>query len=84
MSDFQESWEAAGRFLGMDTSQGVASLVSSSFGSPPVAGDKQDSSSSMFHGFFRLLGFDSDRLNAIAINAIVFIAKMVRLNTAYI
>ncbi|KAG8308137.1 hypothetical protein J6590_007124 [Homalodisca vitripennis] len=80
MADFREGWETAGQFVGLDTSQGVASLVSSSF-SPSTAEDKQyppsAPSTSLFHGFFRLLGFDTSKLNAIAVNAVVFIAKMI-------
>lgn len=75
-------WQAAGRFMGLDPAQGVASLLSASLAQ---GNDKQDAdlqqSTSLFHGFFRLLGFDTSKLNAIAVNAVVFIAKMVRDST---
>ncbi|XP_054260451.1 uncharacterized protein LOC128985095 [Macrosteles quadrilineatus] len=82
LSEFREGWEAAGRLVGFDTSQGLGALVSSSWA--PAATEKHDvhpdaaaAHPSIFHGFFRLLGFDSTRLNAIAVNAVVFIAKMI-------
>ena len=71
----------AGKFLGLNTAQGVAHLVSSSFmrTRPMWMREGPDTSiqHGIFSGFFRLLGLDSTKLGAIALNAIIFIAQLV-------
>jgi hypothetical protein len=69
-----------------DMADRVAALVSNSLGG---GGDtkrpqqkqeqqQQQSGGGLFGGFMRLLGLDSTRLGAIAINAFVYVSEMVR------
>ncbi|XP_021928943.1 uncharacterized protein LOC110834270 isoform X2 [Zootermopsis nevadensis] len=71
----------AGKFLGLNTAQGVANLVSSSLlkARPQWLREGSDTSfeHGLFSGFFRLLGLDSTKLGAIALNAIIFIAQLI-------
>lgn len=71
----------AGKFLGLNTAQGVAHLVSSSLLTTRPQwlreGTDVGLQHGLFSGFFRLLGLDSTKLGAIALNAIIFIAQLV-------
>jgi hypothetical protein len=77
----------AGKFLGLNTAQGVAHLVSSSLlkARPQWLREGSDISfqHGLFSGFFRLLGLDSTKLGAIALNAIIFIAQLVSIRHKY-
>lgn len=69
----------AGKLLGLDKSTGVAELVSETFGKTDKKGDDGDGGQqNIFSGFLRILGFDAKRVGAIAVNAIIFVAQLVR------
>lgn len=67
----------AGQFLGLDTASEVAKLVTESFAKPSRKGDTANSGTNIFSGFFRILGLESSKIGAIAVNAIVFFAQLV-------
>lgn len=69
----------AGKLLGFDAASEVAKLVTESFAKPKPSrkGDNAQSSSGIFTGFFRLLGLESTKIGAIAVNALVFLAQLV-------
>jgi hypothetical protein len=82
VAKFREGLNMAGKFLGLNTAQGVAHLVSSSLlkAQPQWLREGSDiglQHGGLFSGFFRLLGLDSSKLGAIALNAIIFIAQLV-------
>ncbi|XP_023720765.1 uncharacterized protein LOC111871714 [Cryptotermes secundus] len=81
VSKFREGLDMAGKFLGLNTAQGVAHLVSSSLlkARPQWLREGSDISlqHGLFSGFFRLLGLDPTKLGAIALNAIIFIAQLI-------
>jgi hypothetical protein len=81
VAKFREGLDMAGKFLGLNTAQGVAHLVSSSLlkARPQWLREGPDIGlqHGLFSGFFRLLGLDSTKLGAIALNAIIFIAQLV-------
>ena len=84
VAKFREGLDMAGKFLGLNTAQGVAHLVSSSFMKTRPMWLREGSDTTVQHGifsgFFRLLGLDSTKLGAIALNAIIFIAQLVSYN----
>lgn len=67
----------AGKLLGFDAASEVAKLVTESFAKPSRKGDNTQSTSGIFTGFFRLLGLESTKIGAIAVNALVFLAQLV-------
>lgn len=70
----------AGKILGLDRASEVAQLVSQAFGGRSARkGDTGDPGNTLFSGFLRVLGFDTKRIGAIAVNAIIFIAQIVSL-----
>lgn len=81
VTKFREGLNMAGKFLGLNTAQGVAHLVSSSLLTTrpqwPREGTDVGLQHGLFSGFFRLLGLDSTKLGAIALNVIIFIAQLV-------
>ncbi|PSN49101.1 hypothetical protein C0J52_13635 [Blattella germanica] len=76
VSKFKDGLDMAGKFLGLNTAQGVAHLVSSSF--LRARPDEAHHHHGLFAGFFRLLGLDATKLGAIALNAVIFIAQLER------
>lgn len=72
-------------FVEVDMADRVASLVSNSLGQEANQRQKQQKQQQqqptngpgLFGGFMRLLGFDSTRLGAIAVNAFIYISEMV-------
>lgn len=66
----------AGKLLGFDESSGVAQLVSQAFGKSPKRKDEFNRDN-IFSGFLRILGFDTKRIGAIAVNAVIFVAQLV-------
>lgn len=71
----------AGKLLGIDKATEVAELVSEAFGNGKTQskkGDDGDGQQNIFSGFLRILGFDAKKIGAIAVNAIIFVAQMVR------
>jgi hypothetical protein len=81
VAKFREGLAMAGKFLGLNTAEGVAHLVSTSLLSAPPQRPKQGPDArpqhGLFSGFLSLLGLDSTKLGAIALNAVVFMAKLV-------
>lgn len=73
----QTSFEMAGKFLGLDKAESVAKLVSDAFGKSGKKGDEEEGN--IFSGFLRIFGFDSKKIGAIAVNAIIFVAQLVRI-----
>lgn len=72
----------AGKLLGLDAASEVAKLVTESFGKSNAKskGDTAGSGPTIFNGFFRLLGLESTKIGAIAVNALVFLAQLVSLH----
>lgn len=71
----------AGKLLGFDEATGVAELISEAFGKTDTLskkGDEGDEQKNIFSGFLRILGFDAKKVGAIAVNAIIFVAQLVR------
>lgn len=81
VTKFREGLNMAGKFLGLNTAQGVAHLVSSSLLTTRPQWPREETDGGLQHGlfsgFFRLLGLDSTKLGAIALNVIIFIAQLV-------
>lgn len=73
----QTSFEMAGKLLGLDKAKSVAQLVSDAFGKSGKKGDGSEGGQNIFSGFLRIFGFDSKKIGAIAINAIIFVAQLV-------
>lgn len=77
----------AGKLLGLDESSGIAQLVSEAFGKTDTQSKKGDDGSvpgqqnNIFSGFLRILGFDAKKIGAIAVNAIIFVAQLVKKKT---
>jgi len=72
--------------------EGVANLVSAAFGQPPRRRgdpseahgtgyegqeDPKPTAPSLFTGLLKLVGLDPNKLGALALNAIIFVAQMV-------
>lgn len=71
----------AGKLLGIDKATEVAELVSNAFGNTKTEskkGDDGNDQQNIFSGFLRILGFDAKKIGAIAVNAIIFVAQLVR------
>lgn len=82
MGKIKNGFKMATKLLGLDRAQGVAQLVSETFGggshhNPKYKKQSDQNSQNLFSGFFRLLGLDAGKLGAIAINGFIFIAQMV-------
>ncbi|KAJ9600747.1 hypothetical protein L9F63_001102 [Diploptera punctata] len=81
VAKLKEGIDTAGKLLGLNTAQGVAHLVSSSLLRTRPMWLREGSDTTLQHGifsgFFRLLGLDSTKLGAIALNAIIFIAQLI-------
>lgn len=72
----KSSFQYAGKLLGLDEAGSVAKLVTEAFGK--TAKKFEDSHrNTMFTGFFRILGLDTKKISAIAVNAIIFVAQLV-------
>lgn len=69
----------AGKLLGLDKATSVAELVSEAFGKTNKKGDEGDGQQNIFSGFLRILGFDAKKIGAIAVNAIILVAQLVRI-----
>ncbi|BET01071.1 Hypothetical protein NTJ_13887 [Nesidiocoris tenuis] len=54
----------------------VAQLVSSSFAPPRRTAPKETPQNDLFGSLLKLMGLNSSKLNAIAVNAVIFIAQM--------
>lgn len=66
----------AGKLLGLDEVNKVAKLVADNF--HKAARNKQDDrGNAIFSGFFRILGLNTKKISAIAVNAIIFVAQLV-------
>lgn len=69
----------AGKLLGLDKASEIAELVSEAFGKTNTHSKKGDEGQqNIFSGFLRILGFDTKKIGAIAVNAIIFVAQLVR------
>jgi hypothetical protein len=73
----KSGFQLAGKILGIDHATGVAQLVTEAFGKSHPKGDGSEGPSNIFSGFLRILGFDSKKIGAIAVNAIIFVAQLV-------
>ncbi|RZC38635.1 uncharacterized protein BDFB_008946 [Asbolus verrucosus] len=73
----KSGFQLAGKLLGIDQATGVAQLVTEAFGKTQRKGDASEGTGNIFSGFLRILGFDSKKIGAIAINAIIFVAQLI-------
>ncbi|KAJ3657921.1 hypothetical protein Zmor_009697 [Zophobas morio] len=73
----KSGFQLAGKLLGIDEANGVAQLVSEAFGKSHKKGDGAEGTGNIFSGFLRILGFDSKKIGAIAVNAIIFVAQLI-------
>ncbi|KAJ3630560.1 hypothetical protein MTP99_011752 [Tenebrio molitor] len=73
----KSGFQLAGKILGIDHATGVAQLVTEAFGKSHPKGDGSEGPSNIFSGFLRILGFDSKKIGAIAVNAIIFVAQLI-------
>lgn len=71
--------QVAGKFFNADHAKGVASLVSEAFDKSHAKNKDADQQGNMFSGFLRMLGFDTKKIGAITVNAIIFVAQLVSL-----
>lgn len=72
----KSSFEYAGKLLGLNEAYSVTNLVSETFGkTSKKMNDEQNST--IFSGFLRILGLDTKKISAIAVNAIIFVAQLV-------
>ncbi|KAB0799105.1 hypothetical protein PPYR_06985 [Photinus pyralis] len=79
MGKIKAGFEIAGKFLGIDPSNSLAQMVSDTFSgkhSKPSS-EEFDGKFHIFSGFLRLLGLDTKKISAIAVNAIIFIAQLI-------
>jgi hypothetical protein len=87
VAKFREGLNMAGKFLGLNTAQGVAHLVSTSLLNARPQWLREGPAASLQHGLFsgflKLLGLDSTKLGAIALNAIIFMAQLVSTQQNY-
>lgn len=76
----RSGFQLAGELLGVDATQGIAQLVASTFGksNAKIKGESADGGQNIFGGLLRILGLDSKKVGAIAINALIFVAQLVR------
>lgn len=70
----KSGFKLAGKLLGWDYASEVAELVSESFGKSKKGDNSGDN---LFSGFLRIFGFDTKKIGAITVNAIVFLAQLV-------
>lgn len=76
----KSSFQYAGKLLGLDESNSVTKLVSEAFSksSKKMADDNNNNNNNnIFSGFLRILGLDTKKISAIAVNAIIFVAQLV-------
>ncbi|XP_018571604.1 uncharacterized protein LOC108911215 [Anoplophora glabripennis] len=69
--------QLAGKFLNSDHAKGVANLVSEAFEKTHNKNNNDDKQSNIFSGFLRVLGFDTKKIGAITVNAIIFVAQLI-------
>lgn len=69
--------QLAGKFLNSDHAKGVAKLVSEAFEKTRDKNNNDEKQSNIFSGFLRVLGFDTKKIGAITVNAIIFVAQLV-------
>lgn len=74
----QNVFETAGKILGLDKSSGIAQLVSETFGTAGQKTGDAEGGQNIFSGFLRVLGFDTKKIAAIAVNGVIFLAQIVR------
>lgn len=89
--DLMDNIKYAGQMFGINTAADVAALVAKAFGTPRDRSKNEDLNISpsenettgevnpvaMIASFMKLFGFDSRKLGALALNAIIMIAQMV-------
>ncbi|KAF5302826.1 hypothetical protein FQA39_LY02006 [Lamprigera yunnana] len=75
ISKIKAGFEVAGKFLGFDLENGLAQIVSETFGGKQQKHD--DEKFNIFSGLLRLLGLDAKKIGAIAVNAIIFVAQLI-------
>jgi len=69
----------------LETAKDIANLVSKSLGRKEKRGENENDEKQPFgpsnfvSAFFRLIGFDSQKIAAIAVNSVVFLAQMVNI-----
>lgn len=73
----KSSFQLAGKLLGIEHANEVAQLVAETFGKTSKKGDSSPTPNNIFAGFLRVLGFDSKKIGAIAVNAIIFVSQLV-------
>lgn len=76
--------QLAGKMLGLDNAKGVAQLVSQAFGKASRKGDEGSGEQNVFSGFLRILGFDSKKIGAVAVNSIILVAQLVRMSSLFL
>ncbi|KAK4887020.1 hypothetical protein RN001_003291 [Aquatica leii] len=70
-------FEIASKFLGFDPGNGLAQMVSDTFSGKHTKSPREDTSNNVFAGFLRLIGLDTKKISAIAVNAIIFVAQLI-------
>lgn len=74
----KSSFHYAGKLLGLDEAYSVTKLVTEAFGKATKK-TEDNQRGTIFSGFFRILGLDTKKISAIAVNAIIFVAQLVRI-----
>ncbi|KAF5302165.1 hypothetical protein FQR65_LT08588 [Abscondita terminalis] len=70
--------EIAGKYLGFDPENSLAQMVSETFSGKHTKTQREEPSHfNVFSGFLRLLGLDTKKISAIAVNAIIFVAQLI-------
>lgn len=72
----KSSFEYAGKLLGLNEAYSVTNLVSETFGKSTKKIDNEQNNT-IFSGFLRILGLNTKKISAIAVNAIIFVAQLV-------
>lgn len=71
--------QLAGKFFNSDHAKGVANLVSDAFEETHTKNKGANQQNNIFSWFLRVLGFDTKKIGAITVNAIIFVAQLVSL-----
>lgn len=82
-SKIKAGFQMAGKFFGLDKANNLAQLVSETFAGKHIKRNTKDHNANIFSGFLRLLGLDTKKLSAIAVNAIIFVAQLVSDNLSF-
>lgn len=76
VNKIKSGFQFAGKLLGLDEVTKVAKLVADNF-HKAARNNQDDRGNAIFSGFFRILGLNTKKISAIAVNAIIFVAQLV-------